>query len=138
MTELKHLCKGESRIAVAKINSAEKDATSGLNDDDNGYLDDWIGYDFVDDVSVLEAPCVQKEDCSVSDNAPRDFNVNGTHCAGLVAAITNNNCKKFTIVYAFLRPVSKGGFCGEQSDSHSSHHKWRHILGNFHKFKGRF
>ena len=57
----------------------------------NGYIDDWIGYDFVEDVSALEAPCYDQEDCSVPDNDPRDFNGHGTHCAGLVAAITNNN-----------------------------------------------
>jgi subtilisin family serine protease len=52
------------------VNSAEKNGTSGVDEDGNGYFDDWIGYDFVEDVSALPAPCAQQEDCSVSDNDP--------------------------------------------------------------------
>jgi len=68
------------------INWAEKNGTSGVDDDGNGYVDDWVGWDFVDGGSN----CWSGEDCSTEDNDPRDFNGHGTHCAGNVAAINNN------------------------------------------------
>ena len=68
------------------ISLIEKNGTEGIDDDDNGYVDDWIGWDFVDNA----APCWSDEDCDSPDNDPRDYNGHGTHCAGNVAAITNN------------------------------------------------
>jgi hypothetical protein len=35
--------------------------------------------------------CWTGEDCSTKDNDPRDFGGHGTHCAGIVSAINNNN-----------------------------------------------
>jgi len=68
------------------VNWAEKNGTSGVDDDGNGYVDDWVGWDFVDGGSN----CWSGEDCNTEDNDPRDFNGHGTHCAGNVAAINNN------------------------------------------------
>jgi len=68
------------------INWAEKNGTPGVDDDGNGYVDDWIGWDFVDGADQ----CWSGEDCNTEDNDPRDFNGHGTHCAGNVAAINNN------------------------------------------------
>ena len=68
------------------INWAEKNGTAGVDDDNNGYVDDWVGWDFVDGASS----CWNGEDCNTEDNDPRDFNGHGTHCAGNVAAINNN------------------------------------------------
>lgn len=68
------------------INLAEKNGVAGVDDDGNGYVDDWVGYDFVTGVSG----CSSGEDCSTPDNDPRDFNGHGTHCSGIVAAINNN------------------------------------------------
>lgn len=68
------------------LNLAEKNGTPGIDDDGNGYVDDWVGWDFVTGVSG----CISGEDCSTADNDPRDFNGHGTHCAGNVAAINNN------------------------------------------------
>jgi subtilisin family serine protease len=73
------------------INWAEK--TGGTGDDDgNGFIDDWIGWDFVEstDVDPLLLPCFLGEDCDTADNDPRDFNGHGTHCAGSVGAMNNN------------------------------------------------
>jgi PKD repeat protein len=88
------------------INLAEKDGIEGVDDDgvtDSGvgYVDDWIGWDFVDDpcangVYPICNPCCcyvdgqYIEDCQVPDNDPRDFHGHGTHCAGNVSAINNN------------------------------------------------
>jgi subtilisin family serine protease len=73
------------------INWAEK--TGGPGDDDgNGFIDDWIGWDFVEstDIDPLLLPCFLGEDCHTADNDPRDFNGHGTHCAGSVGAMNNN------------------------------------------------
>jgi len=68
------------------INWAEKNGTTGVDDDGNGFVDDWVGWDFVDGASQ----CWSGEDCNEQDNDPRDFNGHGTHCAGNVGAINNN------------------------------------------------
>jgi subtilisin family serine protease len=56
------------------INQAEYNGTTGIDDDDNGYVDDIYGYDFFND-----------------DSDPLDDNNHGTHCAGTIAADANNN-----------------------------------------------
>ncbi len=68
------------------INTTELNGSSGVDDDGNGYVDDWIGYDFIDGVSN----CWSGEDCTTKDNDPRDFNGHGTHTAGIVGMITND------------------------------------------------
>jgi subtilisin family serine protease len=68
------------------LNPLEFEGTPGFDDDINGYIDDWIGYDFVDGGS----DCWTGEDCNVEDNDPRDFHGHGTHCAGIAGAINNN------------------------------------------------
>lgn len=68
------------------INAAEKNGVAGVDDDGNGYVDDWVGWDFVTGLTG----CWSGEDCATADNDPRDFNGHGTHCAGNVGAINNN------------------------------------------------
>lgn len=68
------------------INTAEKNGAANVDDDGNGYVDDWVGYDFVAS-STFPHP---NEDGDTPDNDPRDFNGHGTHCAGNVAALNNN------------------------------------------------
>ena len=81
------------------INIAEKNGTAGVDDDGNGYVDDWVGYDFVTGAT----PCWSGEDCSTIDNDPRDFNGHGTHCAGNIAAINNNG---------YATAAASGGWLG--------------------------
>lgn len=57
--------------ANAWSNPAE--TLDGIDNDGNGFVDDVVGYDFVD-----------------SDNDPSDLNEHGTHCAGSAAAVGNN------------------------------------------------
>ncbi|MEG3990413.1 S8 family serine peptidase [Microcoleus sp. S28C3] len=56
---------GESGVDVAGRNKA----SNGVDDDNNGFVDDFRGWDFVN-----------------SDNDPMDDNSHGTHISGLVAA----------------------------------------------------
>jgi subtilisin family serine protease len=81
------------------INWREKNGTASVDDDGNGYVDDWVGYDWVTGVSQ----CWTGEDCSTVDNDPRDFNGHGTHCSGNVAAINNN---------AYCTSAVTGGWLG--------------------------
>ncbi len=68
------------------VNWEEKNGAAGVDDDGNGFVDDWIGWDFVDGASYVHSG----EDGNTPDNDPRDFNGHGTHCAGNVGAINNN------------------------------------------------
>jgi subtilisin family serine protease len=47
--------------------------SNGLDDDGNGYVDDWRGWDFINE-----------------DNNPSDDQFHGTHCAGTVGATGND------------------------------------------------
>jgi hypothetical protein len=47
---------------------------NGIDDDGNGYIDDYYGWDFIN-----------------NDNDPMDNNGHGTHTAGTIAASVNNN-----------------------------------------------
>ena len=51
---------------------------NGIDDDNNGYIDDWHGWDFCG------------EDGNTPDNDPMDIYGHGTHCSGIASAVTNN------------------------------------------------
>ncbi len=55
------------------VNAAEKNGLDGVDDDDNGYIDDIYGYNF-----------------AYNDNAPSDDHGHGTHCSGIISAVTDN------------------------------------------------
>jgi thermitase len=55
-------------------NEAEANGTAGVDDDGNGYIDDIHGYDFAN-----------------GDGDPKDGHSHGTHCAGTIGAVHNNN-----------------------------------------------
>jgi hypothetical protein len=59
-------------------NTAELSGVSGVDDDHNGYIDDYYGYDFMD------------EDGDPSPNPQAAEQSHGTHVAGLAAAARNN------------------------------------------------
>ncbi len=58
-----------------------------VDEDGNGYNDDWVGWDFVSGNPQLVN---LGDDYDVPDNDPSDGEGHGTHCAGNVAAINNN------------------------------------------------
>ncbi|HEX03671.1 MAG TPA: hypothetical protein ENH10_00735, partial [Bacteroidetes bacterium] len=57
----------------------------GIDNDDNGYIDDGIGWDFVTTTQVFPG-----EDPGPPDNDPDDFSGHGTHCSGDASASTDN------------------------------------------------
>ncbi len=69
------------------INETELNGTNGVDDDGNGYIDDWVGWDFV---TGNPQSFDVGDDYDVEDNDPRDHNGHGTHTAGTVGAISNN------------------------------------------------
>lgn len=62
---------------------------NGVDDDGNGYVDDIIGWDFVERTDWYSYDCIDL-DCGGADNDPSDGDGHGTHTAGTIAAITNN------------------------------------------------
>ncbi len=55
------------------VNQAEKDGKAGVDDDNNGYVDDIYGYDFYN-----------------KDSDPLDDHGHGSHCSGTIGAKGNN------------------------------------------------
>ncbi|MBM4116246.1 hypothetical protein FJ251_00645 [bacterium] len=68
------------------IDWEEYGGANHVDDDGNGYVDDWRGWDFV---NVGSGP-YPGEDYATEDNQPADFVGHGTNCAGCVSAICNN------------------------------------------------
>jgi len=56
------------------VNEAELNGEEGVDDDENGFIDDIYGYDFEND-----------------DGDPLDDNFHGTYCAGIISAVGDNN-----------------------------------------------
>jgi len=57
-----------------------------IDDDQNGYIDDWMGWDFTE-TNIIDA----MGDFRERDNDPRDDLGHGTHIAGIISAQTNNH-----------------------------------------------
>ena len=73
-------------VIPAGSTPGEADERNGVDDDGNGKIDDFYGWDWIDNIS----DCQAGEDCDVTDNNPMDFNGHGTHVSGIAAAQTNN------------------------------------------------
>ncbi|HCO95094.1 MAG TPA: hypothetical protein DIU00_14270, partial [Phycisphaerales bacterium] len=63
------------------VNTAEQLGTPGVDDDENGYIDDIYGYDFA-------GTSAARSNDGKSD--PKDALYHGTHIAGIIGAVGNN------------------------------------------------
>ena len=68
------------------VNSAEI-PDNGIDDDGNGYIDDWCGWDFADAPQMAD---IALGDFVDPDNDVEDENFHGTHVAGIIGARGNN------------------------------------------------
>jgi subtilisin family serine protease len=64
---------------LGKDKNGNDKRTNGIDDDGNGYIDDYVGWDFCGDGQNI-----------FSDNMPTPGNEHGTHVAGTIGAVTNN------------------------------------------------
>ncbi len=75
-------------------NATEVNGSAGVDDDGNGKVDDFIGWDFVEvsaiPVSLGQSAPVSGEDGHVPDNDPTDLAGHGTEVAGFINALTDN------------------------------------------------
>jgi subtilisin family serine protease len=78
------------------INWAEWNGTNGVDDDSNGFIDDYRGWDFVTGITDGEPG----QDVDVPDNDPMDFEGHGTECAGCAGAMTNNGTGVASVGYS--------------------------------------
>ena len=79
------------------------------DDDQNGYIDDVIGYDFVH--TTVEVAF--GEDGKFIDNDPMDFAGHGTHCAGIAGAVTNNGIGIAGVCWNAKIMAVRAGYSGE-------------------------
>lgn len=102
------------------INDAEWNGTPGVDDDNNGYVDDWRGWDFVNGIIGEQNP---PQDTDIPDNDPMDYDGHGTAVAGCVAAIGMNGtgvvgvaftAKIMALKIGWLPPGSTQGLVGMQ------------------------
>lgn len=88
--------------------NANETPGNGVDDDGNGYVDDIIGWDFVESTNWYTYPCVDA-DCGGADNDPSDGDGHGTHTAGTIAAITNNGYAVSGVAGGFGDGTFSGG-----------------------------
>jgi subtilisin family serine protease len=97
-------------------NWAEATGLPGVDDDGNGFVDDWQGWDFV---SKAFTPPAGGEDGLDADNDPNDFDGHGTVVAGIIGALADNSIGVAGVVPKIrlmpLRVAWQGSCCGQLS-----------------------
>ncbi len=84
--------------------------TNGIDDDENGFIDDWRGYDFV------ESETEDVGDWQERDNDPADEHGHGTSVSGIIGAQTNNAIGLVGIFPVKILPLRAFGKNGNGND----------------------
>ena len=88
-------------LAAEKFWWNPNEERNGRDDDGNGFVDDVIGWNFVDD-----------------NNNPWDLSGHGTHIAGVIAACTNNGVGIAAVnADALIMPLKVANFAGQARSS---------------------
>ncbi len=88
------------------INTAEI-PDDNIDNDNNGYIDDWHGWDFTDAPNLSD---IALGDYLEQDNDPADDINHGTHIAGIIAADTNNDQGISGICWNIEMLIIRAGF----------------------------
>lgn len=99
-----------SAVAVNTGEYGSGKEANGIDDDSNGYIDDWRGYDFVQFESE------DAGDWNERDNDPTDEHGHGTAVAGIIGARTDNGLGLAGITPARLIPLRAFGKNGTGND----------------------
>ncbi|MEW5767243.1 MAG: S8 family serine peptidase [bacterium] len=86
---------------------------NGLDDEGNGFVDDYMGWDFTD---APGGPGAEGEDYLERDNDPMDFHGHGTHVAGIVAAVANNYQGSAGLAYGCKVMAVRSGYATNNGD----------------------
>lgn len=87
---------------------------NGVDDDENRFIDDVYGYNMIGSEPNID-PCGVPDPCENASGDPMDDNGHGTHCAGIIGAVTNNSrglagvCPNVTIMALKFLHKSGGG-----------------------------
>ena len=84
--------------------------SNGIDDDGNGFVDDWKGYDFV------ESESEDAGDWNERDNDPNDEHGHGTSVSGIIGAQTNNGIGLAGIFPVKILPLRAFGKNGNGND----------------------
>lgn len=96
------------------INEAEI-PDNGIDDDGNGYIDDYMGWDFCDAPELADQAL---GDFMEPDNDPTDENFHGTHVAGIVGAVGNNGTGVSGVAWSVKLLAVRAGFRTTQSQGY--------------------
>jgi len=88
---------------------------NGIDDDNNGYIDDWCGWDFSDAPEMFD---IGIGDYVGQDNDVTDENFHGTHVAGIIGAVGNNGIGISGVAWNVKILPIRAGFRTTQSEGY--------------------